>query len=825
VKETAIESVETTLGPDLKRTGDKVWHIDLSQLRIFFGLSILARSIGEEINEKINSSPGDVSFLYKINPTINSELLDMHITHIQIYARAGLFRDWLIFREDFESDLRLVLGSFQRQSLARKIHPEFYGDSLPDQTSVALLFPFHGMAFAKKVPYQIIMERVSCGQDVSEFFLRITIDEQEKSILNLARIEHEIVSDFATRSYIAGASKISESLNISIISAVKQGEDFFEEENSHFSRIFEQLEKTPLGKLSHIHFFWEEQFASHLLSTDPRETLPIFKKLFLLLEDRTVTTLLRKGETIVADLGKGTAYVDLSRLDRIINFSFNKKRTLFDSQFYLNRMPAVKEVAMQREHSLDFSKVNVFLIHHITSEIIAMIECLRHLKVRSLDVAFVKYGGTIPPVYLDILLDIPTENFFMAGLEFKVTKDKRPYYGVSPLYSDFSRYSALKEKLDQEKYGFFDAMRILSTHLLLQKLLHFHGTKELVLLIEDGGYVSPFLNQRALEGRTLGEVCTEFFVPCSENLTEISFRDFFAERIIGTVEHTRNGFDRLSKTAGPGNELVLPAFSIAISEEKAKEESKEVAQSILNAIENTLHGLGKVISKRKFLLLGSKGNIGGFLLQYLQAGRLHESNQRVLKVDLKYGKGTNGIKEIDNHFSIAELSKDDWAEIDFLLGVTGDSVLKQKDWENWILCAKSESLYLASGSTKTAEFTDLLQWLNELLRTEKKQIKEHPLELKVERIIDPQTQMDLGAKYLFHWTEGKASKSKTLFLMSDGSPINFVFYGVPTESMDPIIAQLITVSLGLTDRFNSGKLPQGGLYAVDHEIDAWGRSI
>ncbi len=814
----SLNTKETSLGPELTQIEDRIWEIDLSSLRIFFGLSILARTLGEEINDKISSSPGDISIVHKINPTLNHELVDMHITHVQIYARNGVFKDWILFREKFQDDLRSVLGTFQRQSLARKIHPEFYGESPREQTSVALFFPFLDKQGTPLVPYQILMERVTSTQDISDFFIRISIEATDGGVLNLEKIPHEIIQDYESRHYIAGSSKISESLNNTITTLAKKGDDFFEEENSHFSKIFEQLEKTALGRLSHIHFFWDETFADLLLSSVPSQSLPIFKKLFLLLEDTTITKLLRSGATIQAKLGKAVVFVDLSRLDRIINFSFNKKRKLFDSQFYLDRMPSVKALAEKKNHSLDFSQIHVFLIHHITSEIVSMIECLRQLKVKSLDVSFVKYGGNIPPVYLDILLDIPTDQFFMAGLELKVTKERRAYYGVSPLYSDFSKHSEFSKKLEAKQLGFFEAMRELASYLFLNKVFSLGDGNEKIILIEDGGYVAPWFNQLSLEGKSLVEVCEQWQLPCPEDLKNLSFASFLKERVIGTVEHTRNGFDRLNKTAQDLGGLLLPAFSIAISDNKAKEESKEVAHSILNAIENTLHGLGKVLSQRKVLLLGSRGNIGSFLKQYLLQGRLHESKASILEVDLKL----KDSKEQNAYAQCKQIPISDWADIDLIIGVTGASILTKEFFLRWIENSKNENLFLASGSTKTIEFQDFISWLNEELLSSDKKLGSVPLQIRVERIIDPQTQMDLGAKIQMIWKSGSNQKSKNVFLISDGSPVNFLFYGVPTESMDPIIAQLISASLGMVKHWAKNTMPLPKLYAVDHEIDEWG---
>lgn len=809
------KQIHTSLGPVLSPVEDGLWEIDLTNLRIFFGLSILSRTIGEEIGNQLHSLPGDLSFTYKINPNINHELVDMHIQHVQVFARAGILKDWVLFREQFEENLRFVFGSFQQQSIAKKIHPEFYGEDPNRNSSVALLFPFEA-DFIHPSGYYILMERVASLYRIGDFFLRITIDTQEDGCLNLANIKHEIISDAHTRTYIAGASKISESLSNGMINAAQKGETFYEEENSHFSKVFAQIEKTPLGKLTNINFYWEEQYRNLILSSDPSVSLTILKKLFLLLEDSSASKKIKEGNTIRALIGKVSVYVDLSRLDRVLNFSINQKRTLLDSSFYLKRMPILEKIANSDGHNLSFEGVNVFLIHHVTSEIISLIETLRRLKVNSLDVAFVKYGGNIPPVYLDILLDIPTETFFMAGLEFKLTRNNTPYYGVSPLYSDFEIHSTFRHKLEEAKLGFFDAMRKLAVFLFLNKLLSLIPKNEKLILIEDGGYVAPILNERALDGISFGSILDEFWVETKDQtIKEKPFNEILKNYVMGTIEHTRNGYDRLVKVKEEKQSLFLPAFSIAISNEKTMEESKEVARSILNALDNTLHGIGKALSKRKILLLGSQGNIGVFLKKYLIGGFLHENNLDIIEIDRKIQSESKFAKS-----DFLKVSESEFSEIDLIIGVTGESIILPNAWESWILKSKHKQLFIASGSTKTAEFSDFINWTNELNLTENPKLGGDDLEISFQRILDPQTQMELGSKIIFRIDTKKIEKE--VYLISDGSPVNFLFFGVPTESMDPIISQLASVSLGMVHYYKSKRLPKPDLYAVDHQINVWG---
>ena len=94
--------------------------------------------------------------------------------------------------------------------------------------------------------------------------------------------------------------------------------------------------------------------------------------------------------------------------------------------------------------------------------------------------------------------------------------------------------------------------------------------------------------------------------------------------------------------------------------------------------------------------------------------------------------------------------------------------------------------------------------------------------LQFERIKDPQSNIDQGGIVKFSIQKESEKIEKIFYLLSDLTPVNFLFYGVPTETMDIIIRQLTTVGLGMVDQFKKNQLPPPGLYAVDKEIDEWG---
>ncbi len=85
-------------------------------------------------------------------------------------------------------------------------------------------------------------------------------------------------------------------------------------------------------------------------------------------------------------------------------------------------------------------------------------------------------------------------------------------------------------------------------------------------------------------------------------------------------------------------------------------------------------------------------------------------------------------------------------------------------------------------------------------------------------------EIDMPKGEVYHSVEG-ANGELGFYLISDGSPVNFLFFGVPTESMDPIISQLASVSLGMVDLFQKQSLYPPDLYAVDRQIDIWGKKL
>jgi hypothetical protein len=818
--------LKTSLGFSIVEQ-ENLWVLDLTNLRVFKGLSVLSSILGDLIIEKIETSQGDISILYKINPNINPELVDMHIFYIQVYARSGVLNEVLSIKDEFHYQLRTVFGTFQRPTWGKLIHPEFYGEDPTISMPKALVFPFHYSSEKEEVDYQFILERAESTGSLKEFFLRLTIERHYKESINLKSLPYAVVDDLKVRTYIAGSTRISEALNDRIQTACSRGLTQYSEDYRNYSTLFEQLEKTNIGKLDSVNFYWNKNFTTFILREQPGSNVRFIKKLLLVIEDSLICSGLLMGKELKVVIGSIYVVLYLSHLNRVLNFAINCERKKFSTDIYLKRMPLLESLALQKDHSLSFRGIKVFLVHHITSEIIALIETFRKLQATSLSVAFVKYGGVVPTDYLNALLDLPKDEIFMLGLVRKLTDSEHEYYSLADYYSEVQEYSILKKYLEEKKFKYMEAMKLLVGNMFLKTCIEAKEKRQPVLLIEDGGYLAPFLNEYSLMGKTVSEVF-KLYLLGSDNTSK--FSDWIKDILIGTIEHTRNGYDRLEKVQTDFSKLFKPAYSIAVSKNKIVIEAKEVAHSILSAIESILHSQGLILSSRNIIVLGSDGNIGKFLLEYLKPGRLEPKEDNLIGVDIKY-HSEHCKHSVLMYRTLNDIPKDVFYSLDLFIGVIGESILKDSNIEELILYGNKPKLFFASGSTKNLEFLHLANWIESVMETN--EIAGFSVSSEYSRTYDPQTGLELGGKLVLKFdTTSKTDLQKnlpylekTIYLLGDLTPINFLYYGVPTETMDIIISDLTTVSLGMVDQFKQNKLPSPLVYGVDISIDSWGNAL
>jgi hypothetical protein len=803
----------TSLGVPLQKTSSGGYLLDLSDLRLFTGLSVLAGMIGEEILEQARRG-GDIATQHRIVPEITPELASLGIHAVHVLARKDVLKGLASFRKEFHTQIRAVFGTLQRPAWGGILFPEFFGGKLQkNQKQPGLLFPYHLHFQQADIDYFFLVER-----DTEGHFLRITIETEGEGRLDLKRISHAAVSDLHRRTYLQGLTRMAESIQTGIRRECENFQNEHVEDRPRQPGFFDQISQAGLAQCEGITVHWPVESEEMLLNLAPEETVIFLRKILIVLEDTEIVRRLHEHDIEVVS-GNRRAFLDLSRRGRSLNISLDRPRSFPDIRRFLAKMPALEALSGKRADSL--KGVRILLIHHITGEILATIRALENMKCEFLRVLFVKYAGIVPPEYLETLLSLSDERFAFHGLnKIEAGGSVEGYYVLSRQYSPLDGLRALDEQLHKNKMAFFEAMQLSAGNLFFREAAIARKEGKRLLLIEDGGYLAPQLNTLCLEKKTLRDALNHYGLnpkddPDFKQFTDADLRsplakwlaDFFA----GSVEHTRNGYDRLCGVQNRFKKLQFPAASIAISKTKRETESREVSVSILHAVESILHGQGLVLSNRRTVVLGSRGAIGRCLVEHLK-GRIGQ--RKVAGIDIavtRVNQNEAGIVEVADW---KKLPADYLLDTDVFVGVIGKSILTEDILESLILRSKRPALFFASGSTKTLEFTHLSQYVQKLRGQKNPRIKGKPVRVESEPVRDPQTGLIQGS--LVRINMGRTQRK--LYLLGGLTPINFLYYGVPTETMDPVLTQLVRVAAGLLSAQRSSRPLPPRVLAVDHEI-------
>jgi hypothetical protein len=805
------ERIDTSLGYAAVRQ-ESLWVLDLAELPILHGLSVLSRGLAELLVQQARTTPFDVHLERKIRPRENPELAQRFgIASVLVTAGHACIARIQDHPEACEQHLRALLGNLQRRRYREALLP---GEGT---TSRALVADF---SFgASGVRSRFVLEYVPPEALRRAAGLRITIEDPSGRCLDLRSIPHVVLEDIESRTFIAGSTRIAQTWAESLRREAERGRRTFAEARKASLHLFQQLERAGLAGFERVALQWNDASMALILEGEPHELEHCFKRVLLALEDRGLRRLLAEGECLRVDGGAASVFVDVSQLGRVLNVSLGARRSRSDVGAFLARMPALSRLAgPPAGHGSPLAGTSVFLVHHMTGEVVGLIAALRRLGCTDLTCLFVAYGGEEPPSYLEAILDLPGAEFRALALTNVPTPGEvEGHYMLSTRYSPLPEADEIRAALARRGRNFSDAMGAVALVAFLRQLAGARAAGRRVLVVEDGGYLAPLLQRAVLEGRSVSELLADLGLPSTD---ERPLAELLGDSLLGSVEHTRSGFDRLAEVEERFGRLAFPAFSIAISRLKREVESKEVAASVLNAVESVLAAGGRILSRRHVLVLGSHGAIGGALVRELEH-RLEDPARQLAGVDLKAVPGVARFPEAPR---VAELPRERRAELDLVLGVTGCSVLQGPDLEEWLSHdggSAGRELVLASGSSKTIEFADASRWLDGLLASPRPSLGGRPLALEAEDVTDPRTGRVYGRRFTFT-REGRAPNR--LVLLANLTPVNFLFYGVPTELIDEVLAELVTCSLGLARRAASGNLP-ARLQAVDRDIDADGEPL
>jgi hypothetical protein len=641
--------------------------------------------------------------------------------------------------------------------------------------------------------------------------LRLSFEELGFRNVDLHTVPHVRVQGLERRHFLAGSTRIAHTWRDGLRREAERGHRSFVERQAVHRHLFVQLSRAGLGYIERIELHWGDAEVSTLLESETKAIDRDLKCVLLALEDERIRELLLDNEPFVVHGLVLEAWLDVAQRSRVLHVSFGRRRQRGRVRSFLSRMPSLAALVEGRQSAQPLADVEIVLIHHITSEVIGVISALRELGCRSLSTLFVAYAGEAPGSYLGPILDLPEEEF--TGYALSRIPDSQRIESRYRLSREYSRIDELRE-LDlrvQEAPDFFAAMSTVARELFVRAAVRAKQSGRKLLILEDGGYLAPALH-RALSDNASAEDFVGTAMPWLESGQQ-KLGALLQDRLLGSVEHTRNGHDRLAEVKAQGK-LSFPSLSIAISDIKREDEASEVSTSILQAIESILHGSGRILSQRNALILGSRGAIGRRLVREL-CQRSKRGSAQVSGLDLV----ADGSAEVHEAKSFDKLERQRWLDCDLLIGVTGTSVLDGSALESWLLEGTRPELWIASGSTKTVEFSDFAAWLSTLRSHDAPSIAGQRVRLSTHEILDPISGRLFGHRHRFEL--GEEGRVRELCFLAHLMPINFLYYGVPTEMIEQVLRALVQAGLGLV---RDPAIPLG-LHAVDHDVDADGRAL
>jgi hypothetical protein len=416
--------------------------------------------------------------------------------------------------------------------------------------------------------------------------------------------------------------------------------------------------------------------------------------------------------------------------------------------------------------------------------------------------------------------------------------------------------------------NFLNAQRSLCAYNFLRAIAKGRKEKKKVFIWEDGGYLNPIIDQSIEDNLTIAQFRSLYMLPddkaTDQQLPEL-LSDALKDVFVGTVELTRNGYD-MSATISAKRPMHTRLFSIAVSYEKVMLEGDSITLACLDALSQVLYSTGSSLRNRNVLVMGARGNLGRLSVGHL-ANILENSEKQLWGCDLKlnwpkpmpetipeWAEWSACDKPLSNVAgevaTYDDLPKSVRYDLDVIFGWTGGprtinnngqevnyQTVSGKDVADWLVYGTKKShLYLVSGSTKTIEFSDVLCWLEQLLTAPEDDRKINGVKLEdliVEAIPDqlsiaavkqmwpdnnPPTTIkrNFGTQFTFKFKQNGVSVSKTLYLVNNTMPINFMYYGTPTEIMDMTYSQVTSCAAALFRNQDA----EFGVYPTDYNKKA-----
>lgn len=791
----------------VERTGPDQYSVQLDRVYIFDGIELIVSQLLEQVKEACFLGLTDIVAQVNVERNRCRQLHDLGIHRIFFYSAIENLEDLPVLHTDISHHLKYIFNALQSFGISYG----FFKNDQVDEELQALLFPFHRAVKDDKTGFHYLVER-----NIGSHFIRITVENQENARLNLRKINHRIISQIELIPDHFNLRKEASVLFNSIINRCRDGHLYFKDSGWQLGGLIEFLRKSGYEKLSEVSVGWPRSVSHDVLVNPERTWLGNLTRLLLIVSDSTTRSLLLDGKTLEVRYSETVSYLSLTQLKRNLQIDLHEKMVVTPLSDYLVRMEQLNEASQKFEKGLE--SVHLVFIHHFTSETLAVLGAFDKLELYRADTLWVKYSGQVPPFYIETILSLPDSVYRFFGLQQVTDSDNTVHFILNDHYSSFEGLSGLADELKTRDPEFFEAMQLVALFLFFDAIC---GVKPgiRVVIAEDGGYLAPLINRLALENGLLGDVFLKYGYrneSVSDDKLNLSFSEWLKNRFLGSVEHTRNGFDALFEVEKSFGKLAFPACSLAVSDYKIGRESVEVACSCLNAIENILNSQGYVLNNRNCLVMGSLGAIGrqtmNILSYRLEPGHLTGVDvQSVNNNQLTWTQST----------SIKDLPEELRYSFDLIFGVVGKSVLDAAYFAQLLVKTTRQIIFLASGSTKRFEFLELIEWVEELTHQENPAILGFPVRISVRNIEDPQTGALQGSRITFELNFVESTKVVEILLLGFGMPINFQYYGVPRETMDRVMTEFVSLVSVVA---HSNQLPSR-LLALDRDIDLTGHLL
>jgi hypothetical protein len=464
-----------------------------------------------------------------------------------------------------------------------------------------------------------------------------------------------------------------------------------------------------------------------------------------------------------------------------------------------------------------------------------------------------------------------------------------------PLPIEELNWRFLQNGTDGRPMTFLQANRCLAGFLFLRALAEAAKTSKRVINFEDGGYIHPMLEMhvdKQCVDTSVKKFREDYGIPPEPETDIMLGNDCLAylvkRHFVGTCELTRNGYnstcsiwEKRKALTGEGY-LNTRFFSIAASYGKIKLEGNNIALACLNGLEQVLYSIGWSLSRRKVVVLGARGSLGRLCCKHLAnittsgseeptpAPRVggenidasDMKNENVWGVDLKVNWAKPNpddtpwwlessdlpVEGIGGEYAgYKDIPKEHRLGFEIIFGWTGGPTFDindpskrygtydGNDLAEWLLEGCKPVLFFASGSTKTAEFKDLLLWITSMLERPKEEriitsgslsqvvaIDAQPIpdNLTLAAVqgagLDPsKISRNFGYQFAFTLEQNGNQVTKVVYLVNKTMPLNFMFYGTATEIMDRSYAQVTSATAKLNTMYMTDSLSPG-LYATDY---------